>query len=490
MISSDRNPIHISEGDRNPKAKHVEAREYTCNTYSRFKQTSSCAQLASTLSSQPGNLAPAWPDPPAPSPFSSPELLTPPTNEVAEHSSIWLLNIQSFNPSVHSTSKWKLSYLKDCLNKERANYHVVPFVALTETWLKSYIDDAQLDIPGYNLYQCDRGAGVGGGVLLYCHEQLPISAVQTFIDKYCQALMCCCESQKTFICVLYRPTHCPTSSFKGLLGFLYKYITKYDENYQLSILGDFNFPRINWPLNSVFPGGSVSSGESASLLLDFMSDNLCTQHILEPTRMDNVLDLYISNAEDLISHISTSETPLSDHKHVEVFLCYNPCSLTSPTLPDFSESSFRNLDFNKTDFKELNVILRIIDWEALSSICKEEEFPQLFTLILLQMCELYCPRKVSPRVQSASSTRIYSRKKRKLARQLVEAKSSANCPQARIDSLRRKVALAHFDIRDAINEDLQYHEQQAVSKVKENPKFFYSFAKKFSKKKKQYHHVI
>ena len=333
-ISSDRNPIHISEGDRNPKAKHLEAREYTCNTYSRLKQTSSCAQFASTLSSQPGNLAPAWPDPPAPSPFSSPELRTPPTNEVTEHSSIWLLNIQSFNPSAHSTSKWKLSYLKDCLNKERANYHVVPFVALTETWLKSYVDDAQLDIPGYNLYRCDRGTRVGGGVLLYCYEQLPISAIQTFTDKYCQALMCCCESQKTIICVLYRPPECPTSSFKDLLGFLDKYIAKYNENYQLSILGDFNLPRINWSLNSVLPGGSISSVESASLLLDFMSENLCTQHILEPTRMDNVLDLYISNAEDLISHISTSETPLSDHKHVEVFLSYNPCSLTSPTLPD------------------------------------------------------------------------------------------------------------------------------------------------------------
>ena len=177
---------------------------------------------------------------------------------------------------------------------------------------------------------------------------------------------------------------------------------------------------------------------------------------------------------------------MSDHRHVKIFLSYNPCSLTSPTLPVFSELSFRNLDFNKTG---LVFNLYITDWEALSSICKQEEFTQFFTLILLQMCELYCPRKVTPRVQSASSTRIHSRKKRKLAKQLEEAKSNANCPQARIDSPRRKVALAHLDIRDAINENLLYHEQQAVSISKENPKFFYSYAKKFSKKK-QYHHVI
>ena len=40
-----------------------------------------------------------------------------------------------------------------------------------------------------------------------------------------------------------------------------------------------------------------------------------------------------------------------------------------------------------------------------------------------------------------------------------------------------------MDIRDAINQDLQHREQQAVSKVKENPKYFYRYAKKFSKKK-------
>ena len=59
--------VHIPEGDRKPKAKHLEARDYTYNTYSRHKQTPSCAQLASTLSSQPGHLAQAWPDPIAPS---------------------------------------------------------------------------------------------------------------------------------------------------------------------------------------------------------------------------------------------------------------------------------------------------------------------------------------------------------------------------------------------------------------------------------------
>ncbi len=43
--------------------------------------------------------------------------------------------------------------------------------------------------------------------------------------------------------------------------------------------------------------------------------------------------------------------------------------------------------------------------------------------------------------------------------------------------------MSHIDIRDAFNKDLLHQEQLAVSKVKSNPKYFYSYAKKFSRKK-------
>ena len=189
---------------------------------------------------------------------------------------------------------------------------------MTETWLKSYVEDAQLEIPGYSLYRCDRGARVGGGVALYPHEKLPITNVKTYDDKYCQVLICTSELQKTLLCVLYRPPECPVLSFRNCLTFIDEYISMYYEDYQLSLFGDFNLPNICWSLNTIHPGGSSCSTESSHLLLDFMSENLCTQVILQPTRADNILDLYISNSEDLVSHVSVSDTVFSDHRLVEI----------------------------------------------------------------------------------------------------------------------------------------------------------------------------
>ncbi len=45
-------------------------------------------------------------------------------------------------------------------------------------------------------------------------------------------------------------------------------------------------------------------------------------------------------------------------------------------------------------------------------------------------------------------------------------------------------AFIHYDIRDAVHQERQYREEQAVSKVKTNPKYFYSYAKKFPKAKR------
>ena len=52
------------------------------------------------------------------------------------------ITIQGLTPSARSKSSWKLPRLKDELLILRKNKYSVPFLALTETWLKSVITDA------------------------------------------------------------------------------------------------------------------------------------------------------------------------------------------------------------------------------------------------------------------------------------------------------------------------------------------------------------
>ena len=76
-----------------------------------------------------------------------------------------------------------------------------------------------------------------------------------------------------------------------------------------------------------------------------------------------------------------------------------------------------------------------------------------------------------------------SRKKRKLKLRLQLAEQNPVATAAHLESLRSQISSVHADMRDVINQDLNYREQQAVDKVHSNPKYFYSYAKKFSKQK-------
>ena len=128
-------------------------------------------------------------------------------------------------------------------------------------------------------------------------------------------------------------------------------------------------------------------------------------------------------------------------------------------------------------------MIKSVDWESLWEISDQENLPELFTLTVLQVCEICCPRKIPPKSKPKSLVRVPSRKKRKLQIELHAAENDALCPEARLKSLRNKLALAHIEIRDAINKTLEHREAKAAEKVKTNPKCFHSYAKAFSKKK-------
>ncbi|RNA04012.1 RNA-directed DNA polymerase from mobile element jockey-like, partial [Brachionus plicatilis] len=68
------------------------------------------------------------------------------------------------------------------------------------------------------------------------------------------------------------------------------------------VAGDFNFPDINW-----YHSGGVckNKGRPSSLdFLDCLNKNYLTQHVLEPTFKDNILDLVLTDDPARIFRVS------------------------------------------------------------------------------------------------------------------------------------------------------------------------------------------
>ena len=369
------------------------------------------------------------------------------------------------------------------IENERKQKHVIPFIALTETWLKSYIADAQVAIPGYITSRCDRDKRVGGGVLLYSHEDIPLSSCEMFDDSVCQALFAVFHTVKMCVAIVYRPPNASHTSFYNTMKFLRKNITELDDDsYHFCITGDFNFPLIDWQSLSVSSGASSESTDSANCLLSFMSDNLMNQYVTVPTRGSNILDLFITNNDNLVTNVSSVKTDISDHNMVDVMISFNPASSYRPHINKFDEDDFRSLDFYQADFDELSRKLREVDWDVLKASCTDQEFPVLFTDTLFQISKSVVPLKKSP-TGKPKALNALRRKKKKLRTRLTAVcdVSGSNCQRAK--ELENQIALICYEIKEAINSHLDSREHKAVSKIKSNPKFFYSYAKSFSQTK-------
>ena len=109
--------------------------------------------------------------------------------------------------------------ISSIVQEEVSKNHALPFIALTETWLKSYIADAQLHVPGYLVSRSDRDSRVGGGVLLYSPVNMPVSKTEKFDDSSCQGIFCQFRTIETCVAVGYRPPNAPASSFASLIHF-------------------------------------------------------------------------------------------------------------------------------------------------------------------------------------------------------------------------------------------------------------------------------
>ena len=389
-----------------------------------------------------------------------------------------MLNAQSLNPSASSDCKWKVPEIASFIREERHKNHSLPFLAITETWLKSYILDAQLHIPGYVVSRSDRGKRIGGGVLLYSHANIPVSLEEKFDDGTCQALFCKFETVKMCIAVVYRPPDAAVASFSEVIQFLSRHILEInDDSYQLCITGDFNMSHFDWKTNSIRQGSTAEELKCVELLQQFMTDHFMNQYVLCPTRKNSTLDLFITNEDRLVTNVTASKTSLSDHDLVDIMLAWNPLVTEHSHVPSFDKDSFRALDFHAADFSLLNKKLHEIDWTQLRANSSFEEFPALLTETLFQVCASCIPLKSIPTGKPRHHNAL-RRKKKRLEGRMNALIDSGNILHA--NNVKLQLALVCYDIKENINKNKSWKESKAVEKIRSNSKYFYSYAKNLS----------
>ena len=177
-------------------------------------------------------------------------------------------------------------------------------------------------------------------------------------------------------------------------------------------------------------------------------------------------------------------------KLIEVVLGFNILEPTETGIPEFDCHSFRAVDYHRADMGNMNATFSTINWKELHRLCEDDDdgsmFLELLRLTTLQVTLMHSPAKKrppgAPNSRKVREKYTLKRRRRKLNAQISSLKAT-NPNSTKIPKLTEQVNLLAYNIQDMIISDLNAKESRAVSTIKTNPKYFYSYAKRFSKSK-------
>ena len=165
---------------------------------------------------------------------------------------------------------------------------------------------------GYHVFRSDRADGYGG-VLLVCRNS--INCQELTFDTNSESVVCRVTlncHQSVIICSFYRPPNKEVQNVKDLCD-LFNSITVTYSNIPIWLAGDLTLSNIDWE-NSCTQGSAYPLA-LCDTIFDFLQEYAFTQVVNFPTRVNNTLDVFITNRPSLI-HSCNSIAGISDHEAV------------------------------------------------------------------------------------------------------------------------------------------------------------------------------
>ena len=406
------------------------------------------------------------------------------------------MNIQGLKPK---TKPSKVPYVADLIQSSNKL-----FIGLSETWLKDHCE-AELQIEGYTLFQSDRKRKKlskrgrdSGGVAFYVRNDIAESTnvIYQFSNGVVEALCLYSKIENLILGAVYRQpddsVNCHRSlntHFKEMLNGMKESIISLDIPLpDIIIGGDFNLPKISWSngvLNTL-PACPRVVKEMAASLQEFCCTFFLNQFVEKPTHKDgNILDLVLTNNSDLVHDINVNDTLLSitHHKVVEVSTAYcikSNCS-NPEQKPRLHSNEFQMLNFfnDQINWDNIRSKLRDYSWDTLFRNKSADEMLNIFYAVCLDVAKGEVPR----RKHGAKKTSNCSRKKKKLLRRRKQINKTLTkvTSALRIKRLQEELVEVEKKLMALYRSSEEYEEKVAVSSIKKNSKYFFKYAKKFSK---------
>ena len=259
----------------------------------------------------------------------------------------------------------------------------LPIVCITETWLRPNDPNTYLPLSKlFVVHRVDRASGRGGGVAILIPKGLNSYVISrhSLLPNDFEAIWVRLVFVKKSIdiSVVYRPPQASVQSTESLLTFLG---SNFSPTTPCVIVGDFNFPNINW---SNLSSKSTLKGEDK--LLEFVIYNGISQLVNFPTRGDSVcLDLIFVNEPSLIQSVNLGPR-ISNCDHETILANLAGQKIKKKTV------YYRN--YKKADYTDINNLLSTVNWSRFFEGLDEVQIMwNKFLTLLSTLIDTFIPLK-------------------------------------------------------------------------------------------------
>ena len=344
--------------------------------------------------------------------------------------------------------------------------------ALTETHLNEEILDAEVAICGYQVFRSDRVGRIRGGVALYVKDEFAsdVAVLLSGSDGSVEYIVLHLKRAKIVVGCIYRPPQSEASCFLPVLDRIKSSFQDY-ENEDLILCGDFNLPKVDW-FKQVANCGNGRDNQISHHIFRFMEDMFMDQVVDVPTRLDNTLDLVFVNNEEIFVQVSSEKTIMSDHDII--FMEMVNCAVNEGETDMYSKRSatLHRFNFNKNiDWNMFQSMMMEVDWRETMENMNATQMYNYLLKKLENICETLVPLKKKPKKgkQIPRDRRILFKKKSRLYKKLNNRSSTLNIAQ--------EIHNIDVELSESYDREIVEKETCAIEAIKDNPRYFYEFAK-------------
>jgi len=339
-------------------------------------------------------------------------------------------------------------------------------IAITESQPKNKNEFFQPVLQGFTTFNNDSGRGV----TLFIKDNINVKRREDIEKEFSPSIVCEITGHgitKSLFGVVYRTPSCD----KVLNEKLCMFVDKFFETKNAFLVGDFNYPDIDWENEFT----SKSTGMSLAFI-ETVKAKFLYQLFMEPThhrctQTPNVLDLFLTNNLNDIENIAY-RCPIgkSHHSVISFELCIKNNIQNTTNKGD----RIKKYIMDKGNYHEINLELSKINWEK---EFEDQELDNCWSIFENFICCV--SNKHIPTINVHPEKKNNSQKKN-LPLQVLEKIKKKRITFKHYKKYQTKENLkAYAKARNQLKWELRKmkksKEQEIANSVKENPKAFFSY---------------